>query len=107
MTMKWVDMTDDQMKWPRMMRWGWFLAICGPIMIFVASGSFVHQCFFVRNASRTQGRIVELIERNGEHGMTLAPVFVFADEKGTEHKVYSTSSSYWSLPERGTAGGEQ
>jgi hypothetical protein len=72
-----------------------FLASAGICMV-VALFSFFIDEHFVSRATRTNGRITQLVERrDSDSGNTnLYPVFVFSDATGLEHTIYSNTGSY-------------
>ena len=69
------------------------MIMAGSICAMVALASWFVGWQFVRSASRADGRIIQMLERGGEHGKLHAPVFTFRDASGTEHTVHSDSAS--------------
>src|SRR5258706_9407012 len=65
-------------------------SICGVI----ASASVLCSWHFVRTATRGDGRVTQMVERQGDHGTLYAPVFSFRDAQGAEHTVHSSTASY-------------
>ena len=65
-------------------------SICG----LVALASLFVCWQFVRLAARADGRVVQMVEQDGEDGKLYAPVFVFRDSSGEEHTVHSHTASY-------------
>ena len=65
----------------------------GSICALIALVSLVVGWHFVRSAARADGRVIQMVERAGEHGKLYAPVFVFRDSSGVEHTVHSETAS--------------
>jgi len=65
----------------------------GSIYALVALVSLLVGWRFVRSAARADGRVIQMVEREGEHGKLYAPVFVFRDSSGAEHTVHSDTAS--------------
>ena len=49
---------------------------------------------FLNKAEKTNGTVLEVVERKTSDGTTYYPVYSFVDVYGTEHKIYSNSGSY-------------
>jgi len=79
---------------PRLLVAGWILTALAPMMIIAAIAGAISELNFLRTASKAQGTVVELVEHNGDHGSSYAPIYVFYDAAGQEQKVYSRCSSY-------------
>jgi hypothetical protein len=70
------------------------MIIGGSICALVAVASLVISWQFVRSAVRADARVIQVLEREGEHRKLYAPVFLFHDASGAEHTVHSQSASY-------------
>src|SRR5436189_923550 len=64
----------------------------GSICALIALASLVVGWHFVRSAARADGRVIQMLERDGEQGKFYAPVFVFRDSSGVEHTVHSDTA---------------
>ena len=71
------------------------------ILFPLSTAMLIGACFafnstrnFISSAESTEGKVVEMVERNGDNGVTFAPVFTFLNNTGKEFKVYSSTSSY-------------
>jgi Protein of unknown function (DUF3592) len=69
------------------------MIIGGSICALVALASLFVCWQFVRSAARADGRVIQMVEQEGEHGL-YASVFVFRDSSGAEHTVHSDTASY-------------
>jgi uncharacterized Tic20 family protein len=49
---------------------------------------------FLNKAEKTNGTVLDVVERKTSDGTTYYPVYSFVDIYGTKHKVYSKSGSY-------------
>src|SRR5438552_17546167 len=65
----------------------------GSICALIALVSLVVGWHFVRSAARADGRVIQIVERAGEHGKLYAPVFVLRDSSGVEYTVHSETGS--------------
>jgi len=65
----------------------------GSICALIALVSLLFGWRFVRSAARADGRVIQMVERDGDYGKLHAPVFVFLDASGAEHTVHSTTGS--------------
>ena len=65
----------------------------GSICALIALVSVLVSWHFVRSAARANGRVIQMVERDGEHGKLYAPVFIFRDSSGVEHTVHSVTAS--------------
>lgn len=70
------------------------MIIGGSICALITLASLLVCWQFVRSAATTDGRVIQMVEQDGENGKLLAPVFVFRDSSGVEHTVHSHTSSY-------------
>ena len=70
------------------------MMIGGSICALVALASLLVGWQFVRSSARADGRVIQMVEREGEHGKLYVPVFVFRDSSGAEHTVRSHTASY-------------
>ncbi len=70
------------------------MIIGGSVCALVALASVFVAWQFVHSAARADGRVIQMVERDGEHGKMYAPVFVFRDASGVEHTVHSQTASY-------------
>lgn len=82
------------------------LAIAGMALssIFVVVGAMLamQTWLFLRDAVRAPATIVDLLEVRGvDDATTFAPVLVFADRDGTEHRVASSLTSWPPLSQVG------
>lgn len=73
---------------------GWLTVIESPFLIGGSVFAYMYTQKFLETAVKTEGTVIELVERRGENGVTYAPVYTFSDTRGEEHKIYSGSSSY-------------
>ncbi len=64
------------------------------ICAVIALASALYCWNFVRTATRADGRVIQIVEQNGEHGTLYAPVFSFRDAEGVEQTVHSSTASY-------------
>src|SRR5690242_14541724 len=69
------------------------MIVGGSICALIALVSLLIGWQFVRSAARANGRVIQIVERPGEHGKLYAPVFVFRDVNGVEHIVHSDTAS--------------
>lgn len=79
---------------PRLLFAGWILTVLAALMITAGIAGFINEQRFLQTASKAQAAVVEMVQRNGDHGSSYAPVYVFRDAAGKEQKVYSRCSSY-------------
>lgn len=49
---------------------------------------------FLKKAEKTQGTVLDVVERKTSDGKSYYPVYSFVDVYGTRHKIYSKSGSY-------------
>lgn len=64
------------------------------ICAVIALASALYCWHFVRTATAADGRVTQMVERQGEQGTLYSPVFSFRDTKGVEHLVHSSTASY-------------
>jgi hypothetical protein len=74
---------------------GWiFIAVA----MFDLTGTFLiyrHEQHFVQSANRTQGTITRMVEQQkSDHEILYFPVFTFADAKGQQQEIRSSSGQY-------------
>src|SRR4051812_35444155 len=70
------------------------MIIGGSICALVALTSLLVGWQFVRSAVSADGRVIQMVEQEEEHGKLYAPVFVFRDSSGAEHTIHSHTASY-------------
>lgn len=70
------------------------MIIGGSICALVALASLFVGWEFIRSAARADGRVIQMVEQEGDGGKLYAPVFVFRDANGAEHTVHSQTASY-------------
>jgi uncharacterized Tic20 family protein len=75
--------------------------IIGALFIFfsvfplgICTYCYMSTTSFLNKAEKTEGKVLEVVERKTSDGTTYYPVYSFVDVYGTEHKIYSKSGSY-------------
>ena len=65
------------------------------VLLAIALVSALYYWYFLRTASRTDGRIIRMIEHRdrGNH-TTYFPVFTFQDESGSEHTIHASGGTF-------------
>ena len=79
-------------NWNRISKWMMALSL-----VFIVMGGIfgVRTYQFLERAVKTDGTIVELVERRSDEGDILyAPVFTYTDAGGNTHKIFSSTASY-------------
>ena len=71
-----------------------FLCLATSLICSIICGvSAVKTSNFLKTALPTEGVVIEMAAVSGEHGVTYAPVYSFADGQGVKHKGQSGHSS--------------
>lgn len=70
------------------------MIVSGSICLIAAATWSIHSWHLVSTAARATGHITELVERPSKDGTFFYPVFTYADQRGVEHKIYSSVGTY-------------
>lgn len=74
---------------------GWFWVTAAAICLLISLVAYFHTRSFVRTASRAQGTVIKIEEReSGDSGKMSYPVYIFRDSQGGEHEIVSSMGSF-------------
>lgn len=73
---------------------GWFLVASAALCFLISLFAFLRARTFLRSASRAQGAVIRLVERNGDSGTLYYPVYAFRDIHDVSHEIFSSSGSF-------------